>query len=287
MSVRGARAGARRNERAGQGTHWQIMGQGPRAALAIHCSLAHSGSLSMLGRELSDLLTTIAFDLPGHGRSAPWNGVGEIQAASTAIAAGLLDGPADIIGHSFGATVALRLAVEHPHLVRSLSLYEPVFFAVALADRPSLYADHDAEMAAYREGILAGDMAAAARGFLSVWGDGEAWAVLSPAMRDRMTEQMSLIEAADAALYGDVGGMLASGALTRIAAPALLMEGAHSPAIIGAINDGLTERLAHVTRVRIDGAGHMGPITHPGEVAAAIRAFLSPSRAAHRNPVPG
>lgn len=273
--------------RAGRVTHWQVMGQGARAALAIHCSLAHSGSWAALGRDLSDLLTVTAFDLPGHGQSAAWDGAGEIQAASTAIAAAFLDGPADIVGHSFGATVALRLAVEHPHLVRSLSLYEPVFFAVALADRPDLRAGHEAEMADFTAGMTAGDMHAATRGFLSVWGGRESWEALPAAKRDRMAAQMPLIEAAAPALYEDAGRMLVAGALTRVTAPVLLMEGARSPAIIGAINDGLAARLPDCRRLRIDGAGHMGPVTHPQAVAASIRAFLSPDRAAHRNPEPG
>jgi len=271
---------------AGRVTHWQVTGQGPRAALGIHCSLAHSGSLAALARDLSDLVRVTAFDLPGHGQSAPWDGRGEIQGASTAIAADLLDGPADIIGHSFGATVALRLAVEHPHLVRTLILYEPVFFAVALADRPDLRADHEAEMAAHAAGLAAGDMTAAARGFLSVWGGGEAWEALPPLVRDRMAAQMPLIEAAAPALYGDAGGMLVTGALGRIAAPVLLMEGARSPAIIGTINDGLAARLPDCRRVRLDGAGHMGPVSHPQAVAAAVRGFLSPDRGGRRNPEP-
>lgn len=263
-----------RGQRGGFATYWQVMGQGPRQALAIHCSLAHSGVWAGVARALGPRLSVTAFDLPGHGASGPWPGTGEIQAVSTAIAADLLDGPADILGHSFGATVALRLAVAHPHLVRSLSLYEPVFFAVALADRPDLRAVHAAEMAEYDAGVGADDMARAARGFLRVWGDGEGWDALPLATRARIAAQMPLIEAAAPALYDDVGGMLASGALTHIAAPVLLMEGARSPAIIGAINAGLAARLPEARRATIAGAGHMGPITRPRAVAAEIAAFL-------------
>ncbi|MBC7132052.1 MAG: alpha/beta hydrolase [Roseovarius sp.] len=255
-------------------TSWQVMGRGPRKALAIHCSLAHSGAWAGVARALDAHLTVTAFDLPGHGGSAPWAGTGEIQAASTAMAAALLDGPADILGHSFGATVALRLAVEHPRLVRSLCLHEPVFFAVALADRPEMRAAHVAEMADYRAGIAAGDMARAARGFLKVWGDGEGWEALPEATRARIAAQMPLIEAAAPALYEDAGGMLASGALGRIGAPVLLMQGARSPAIIDAINAGLAARLPLCRRATIAGAGHMAPITRPQAVAAEIAGFL-------------
>lgn len=250
------------------------MGQGPRACLAIHCSLAHAGAWAGVARALAEHMTVTAFDLPGHGQSAPWEGRGEIQAVSTAIAADLLDGPADILGHSFGATVALRLAVEHPGRVRSLCLYEPVFFAVALADRPEMRPEHEAEMAEYRAGMAAGDMARAARGFLHVWGDGAGWDALPPASRARIAAQMPLIEAAHGTLYEDAGGMLASGALSRLAAPVLLMEGARSPAIIGAINAGLAARLPEARRATIAGAGHMGPVTRPQAVAEKIAAFL-------------
>jgi pimeloyl-ACP methyl ester carboxylesterase len=250
------------------------LGSGPHRALAIHCSLSHGGSWGPLARELSGALRLTAFDLPGHGQSGPWAGTGEIQAVSTAMAADFLDTPTDVIGHSFGATVALRLAVERPDLVRSLILYEPVFFAVALHDQPGLRAGHEAEMADYAAGMVAGDFLQAAEGFTRVWGDLRGWTALPEGARVAMAAQMPLIEAATDALYGDAGGMLSSGALRRISAPVLLMEGSASPAIISAINAGLAVRIPEARRVVVQGAGHMGPISHARGVAEEIREFL-------------
>jgi pimeloyl-ACP methyl ester carboxylesterase len=227
-----------------------------------------------LARELSGTLRLTAFDLPGHGQSGAWAGVGEIQAVSTAMAADFLDTPTDVIGHSFGATVALRLAVERPDLVRSLILYEPVFFAVALHDQPGLRAAHEAEMADYAAGMAAGDFMRAAEGFTRVWGDRRGWTALPEGARAAMAAQMPLIEAATDALYGDSGGMLASGALARIGVPVVLLEGSESPAIISAINTGLAARLPEARRVVVQGAGHMGPISHARVVAEEIRGFL-------------
>ena len=161
--------------KAGFPTYWTHFGQGPRDALMIHCSLAHSGSWGGLARHLSGALTMTAFDLPGHGRSADWDDRAEIQGLCVDIASEFLQKPADIIGHSFGATVALRLVVARPDLVRSLTLIEPVFFAVAFHDHPSGRAAFEARMADFNAAMQAGDFLSAARAFLSVWGDRADW----------------------------------------------------------------------------------------------------------------
>ncbi|QYX57708.1 alpha/beta hydrolase [Roseovarius sp. SCSIO 43702] len=255
-------------------TYWTTFGQGPRAAVMIHCSLAHSGAWGPLARHLSGALTMTAFDLPGHGRSGGWAGEREIQAVTTEIAASFCDGPTDLIGHSFGATVALRLAVERPELARSLTLIEPVFFAVALNSRPEMRAAFEREMQGVSDAFEAGDMRAAARAFTELWGAGGKWEDLDDDERARMAAQMPLVQAAEDALYRDAGALLEPGRLEGVTAPALLLEGSRSPEIIPAINEGLAARLPHARRSVIAGAGHMGPITHPSQVASEILRFL-------------
>jgi pimeloyl-ACP methyl ester carboxylesterase len=48
--------------------------------------------------------------------------------------AGLLDEPAHLVGHSYGALVALLIAVRLPEAVRTLTLVEPAAFALARGD---------------------------------------------------------------------------------------------------------------------------------------------------------
>ena len=261
-------------EKAGFPTYWTTFGQGPRPALMIHCSLSHSGGWGPLARDLSGALTMTAFDTPGHGRSARWDGQAEVQGVTAAIAADFLEGPTDIIGHSFGATVALRLAVERPDLVRSLVLIEPVFFAVAIADHPDIWAALEANSVEFTAAMEADDHLRAAEEFTRVWGDGTPWVQVPEAQKALLADQMYLIEAGAGALHQDLGGMLAPGVLQGMSAPTLLIEGSASPPVIAAIGEGLCARLPNARRAVIMGANHMVPITHAPQVAAEILRFL-------------
>jgi pimeloyl-ACP methyl ester carboxylesterase len=59
-------------------------------------------------------------DLPGHGASSPLPAPTLTGFAD--VLAEVVDGPVDVVGHSLGGVVALRLAERHPSLVRSLVL---------------------------------------------------------------------------------------------------------------------------------------------------------------------
>ena len=243
----------------------------------IHCSLADSGIWGGMAQSLSGALTMTAFDLPGHGRSGDWDARGEMSAVCTDIAADFAacNGPVDVIGHSFGGVIALRLAVERPDLVRSLVMIEPVFFAAGLRTHPCACAAHLAEQRAFVAAMEAGDLAEAARGFIGAWGGGRPWASFSAEAQARIAQQMPLIAAAGPALYDDAGGLLAQGALEAVDIPALLLEGSAAPQIIPAIDAALAARLPRARRGIIGGAGHMSVATHPDQVSAEVLRFLA------------
>jgi 3-oxoadipate enol-lactonase len=64
-------------------------------------------------------------DLPGHGASSPLPAptlTGFADVLAQIFGEQLLEGPVDVLGHSLGGVVALRLAERHPSLVRRLVL---------------------------------------------------------------------------------------------------------------------------------------------------------------------
>jgi lipase len=239
-------------------------------ALLLHCSLAHSGAWEGVARALSDRLHMTAPDLVGHGRGPARDPSQDLHDQATVEAlTHLPDAPCHLIGHSFGATVALRLAIEHPGRVVSLTLIEPVLFAAARG-QPGWQAHEEA--VAGLGPLYDDDTEGAARVFLDVWGGGVPLDAMPEAQRRYMIDRIWVVRDSMPALNDDRARLLPR--LGQITCPVLLIEGATSPPVIAEIQTALGNAVSQHRRTVIAGAGHMVPITHPGPVAAAIAGFL-------------
>jgi lipase len=253
---------------------WREAGRG-EPALLLHCALAHSGAFAGLMARLEGRLAMRALDLPGHGGTGRHPDLTP-QAQGVADALALLDGagPAHVVGHSFGGTVALRLAVEAPGAVASLTLIEPVMFGFLADAGGPAYAREMADEAPYRRAAEAGDWPAAADAFLSRWGSGTL-ADLPPSQAAYILERIRFIAESECDLYEHPARRLHLDDLAGLAMPVLLVAGARSPPVIHAILDAIASRLPRARRTLVPGAAHMVPVSHPGAVAEAIRAALA------------
>jgi lipase len=259
--------------------HWNRGGDRP--VLALHCSLAHAGAWSSLAEALHGVTLT-AIDQIGHGRAPDWDVVTDLHTDATraaiTTATELGQGAAiDLVGHSFGATVCLRVALERPDLVRSLTLVEPVLFAAARSAGDPAYPPFRERHLHLAALLQTGQTAEAAADFHGYWGSGEPFDTLPPRMQAYILRRMHLIAAQNPVLLDDTAGLLRDLGLESIGVPVLLVEGAESPPIIDAIHRELARRLTQVIRLSVPGAGHMVPITHAAEVAMAVQAHLDRS----------
>ncbi len=252
---------------------------GDRPVLALHCSLAHAGAWGGLAEALQGVTVT-AIDQIGHGRAPDWDGVADLHTDATRAAIAMATeigqgAPIDLMGHSFGATVCLRIALERPDLVRSLVLVEPVIFAAARAAGDPAYGPFRVRHEHLAELLKADRRHEAATDFHGYWGTVEPFVDLSPKMQRYITDRMHLIAAQNPVLLDDSEGLLRYMGLESIGVPVLLVEGGDSPPIINAVHSELARRLAQVTRLAVPGAGHMVPITHADVVAAAVQVHLA------------
>ncbi|SFS20283.1 alpha/beta fold hydrolase [Yoonia litorea] len=236
--------------------------------LFIHCMLARHELLLPLATALGG---GKLMDLPGHGQSPDWDGRTPYQALATRMAAACCDGPTHVIGHSFGATVALRLAVERPDLVNRLTLIEPVFFAAAKGT--TAHGDYLRTFRPFVMAMLQGDEARAAEIFNSVWSTSR-WDSIPAAQRAYLTERIHLIVATGADLEEDSDGITSPARLSEVNVPVTLIRGDQTQPIIADIHASLCARLPHAADHVVAGAGHMVPIRDRfiPEIARIIRA---------------
>lgn len=252
---------------------------GARPVLALHCSLAHSGAWSGLVDHLSGVTVT-ATDQPGHGRAPDWDGITDLHGLTTRQSVEMADilsngAPIDLVGHSFGATIALRMALERPDLVRSMVLIEPPLFAAARASGSAAFVPFRAAHLAVAQALHDGRAQDAAAMFHGQWGNGTAFADLPARQQRYMVDRIHFVVSQNPVLLEDEAGLLRHLGLESMGIPVLMVEGASSPPIVKAVQDELGRRLPNVTRLAVPGAGHMVPITHPAAVAKSVLAHLA------------
>ncbi len=253
------------------------MGNGPRRAHLIHCSLASSRAFIPLMAEFTDDLDMVAVDMPGHGRSAAPDLSRDLQIQTADASIALIEqsnGPVDLIGHSFGATVALRITVQRPDLLRSLILFEPVFFAVLDdAGHPGFAVELAAD-SALGEFFEAGDNLGAAAYFLSRWGLPGEWDNLADDRRQLMADRMEFLKLQPDSIYNSNDFRITLTDLTLVETPTLLLNGSDSPEVIEQVGETIVAAMPNARLECVDGAGHMLPITHVGEVSQRMRVFF-------------
>lgn len=252
--------------------HSRTFGSGPARILALHCGLGHGGMWKAFAGALGDAAHVVAPDLPGHGRSADFPDGIDVHEAATAACRPFMAPGTHLVGHSFGATVALRLALEDPGAAASLTLVEPVFFAAAR--HSAEYHRHRAAEEAYFESDASGEAMEAARQFNRLWGGGVRWDSFPGKVRKDMAARMGFVVATEPSLWQDCHGLLAPGGLETIACPVRFLRGADTLPIIAEVHSVLRARLPQATEMVVPDAGHMLVLTHPEPVAEAVRGVI-------------
>jgi pimeloyl-ACP methyl ester carboxylesterase len=218
----------------------------------------------------------IAVDLHGYGDNvlpnveAPFTLDGEV-ALVTARLDHLVDATTRVhlVGHSYGALVALRLAHCLRGRIASLSLFEPVVFNALDAQEPAL---KDMWRLAERVSryLAAGHRHDAARTFVDFWsGEGSYASLPLPAQAGlaRRVDKLPLDFRAVRCWPRNARELCAT------VAPTLLLSGNRSPAVVQSIHALLARTLPNVRTGSFD-CGHMGPVTDAHLINPWIEAFV-------------
>lgn len=181
---------------------------------------------------------------------------------------------AHLFGHSYGATVALQLALRWPERVLSLTLYEPVRFGVLL-QHPATREEGETIVGVGRRiglEVLSRSLREAGRHFVDYWSGAGSWDSLAPRRQEGVAARMSKVHADFEAVFAD---RVPLAAYARLAMPIHLMGGTRSPLPARKVLELLAAKMPDATLKMIPGVGHMAPVTDPGEVAGHLPPWLS------------
>ncbi|HSV71862.1 MAG TPA: alpha/beta hydrolase [Methylibium sp.] len=237
----------------------------------LHASASSARQWQALADALAPHWQVHAIDFHGHG-ARPDRGTDAAPTldADAALVAPLLGRGAHLVGHSYGAAIALKLAHQQPQRVRSVLAYEPVLFGL-LRDDPAALRETSAVAAAMRERLAAGDALAAGKRFIDHWSGDGAWAALPAARQHGSAARMATIARQFDALYGEP---LAAADLARLPMPLLLLNGSRTLPVARRIVDAVLAARPRSGHAVLPGLGHMGPITHADAFNRRVLAFL-------------
>jgi len=256
---------------------YELSGSGEIPVVLVHGSWVSHHTWDAIFPRLEKDFRILTYDRRGHSQSDRPVGQGSIRDDVSDLAA-LLEhlelAPAWVVGNSAGASIAFRLAAEHPKLLIGLLGHEPPLLSL-VSDDPDvipMFEDVNKQFSAVVERIASGDHAGAAEQFIDsvVLGPG-AWAQFPLEVQNLFIENAPtfLDEAHDPEAF--------SFDLKRIKGyrqPVLITTGDHSPPIFAPVIKKLVDALPQIEIVSITGAGHIPHETHPDAYVEAITTFI-------------
>lgn len=203
----------------------------------------------------------VAVDMPGHGESPRFTEHPTLASYSGRIA-GYIDEPATVIGHSFGAMIALDLAIRHPEKITGVAALNAIYRrspdarAAVLARAGSL------------DGVSVADPAAPL----------DRWFGPDPSGERNACEHW--LRTVDPAGYRDAYRVFAQedgpgdSDLQALHCPALFLTGGREPNSTPAMSEQMAALAPQGRAEILTDAAHMAPMTHGPEVNRVLTGFL-------------
>ncbi len=221
----------------------------------------------------------LAPNFHGMSETGVWPGPGRLthddEGVLVAALAASLGESIHLVGHSYGGAVALRVAVTNGAPIRSLTLVEPM--AIPLLDEAGeseILAEYNALRDRYLRAAEAGRAEEAMDPYVDYWNGAGSWRAMPNEVRKKLCGRAAQL---CAAFYANSSSLTTLADCRALTCPTLIICGEETRPPARRISEILASEIPGARRTVIPGAGHMSPLTHAAEVAAAIADHLNAS----------
>jgi pimeloyl-ACP methyl ester carboxylesterase len=243
-------------------------------AVCLHTSASSGRQWQELAATLEGRIRTITPDLVGYGkgdryrRGSRFHLDQEVQNVLRQIKAetGKDNGPLHLVGHSYGAAVALQIALTYPERVASLTLYEPAQFLLLFAD--GLNSPEGREILALRK-FMHENMKSpigrwsVAKKYIDYWSGEGSWNKMSFLRQRALASLMPKVAAEFEAI---LSANVSAADFADLNMPVRLILGSETHATARKVTEVLNAVLPNVELVTVDGAEHMAPATQADNI---------------------
>jgi non-heme chloroperoxidase len=185
-------------------------------------------------------------------------------------------GRVHLVSVSYGADIALRLAVEHPELLRTLTVTEPALFSwlITLPGGSALFAEYAAMMIPAKEAVQKGHLEQGLRLFIESFMGSGVYDQLPASLHNRMMENLRLL-GAEPTEISESGPDITRDEAAAVRVPTLLLTGDESPKMFLLVSQELAHYLPNLEQAQIAEASHLLHVMNPQAYNATVMTFLA------------
>jgi pimeloyl-ACP methyl ester carboxylesterase len=237
---------------------------GRETVICLHGSTASGRQWQPLSDRLGSRFTVHAPDLYGYGSAPEWHGRShftlddELERIAPRIEQA--EKGVHLVGHSYGGAVALKAAVRYPKQVLSVAVYEPVLFRLLFRQPATSEAVREiwTTQRDVRRSLSAGHPLQAAERFVDYWNGNGAWEWLTARQQASVSRRIGKVRLDFDALFSDTTVIED---LASLPMALLCLYGSRAPLASRSIARLIGSRSPRASLVRMEGLGHMGPVT--------------------------
>ncbi len=251
-------------------------GQG-KPVILIHSSVSGNRQWQSLLQALQDRYRVLAVNLFGYGNTTAWPADSlqtlTDQAGLVLPLCGMVGQPVCLVGHSFGAAVALKAASLLGNRAAGLVLLNPnPFYLLALHGRGEAYAEACTIRDHVKQYGALGDWRRVAERFADYWVGEGAWAAMPSKRQSIFTEALPPNFHEWDAVMNETTPL---DEWKRLPAKTLVVYASQDPKPIREIVQLFMAACPHWSFREIASGGHMAPLSHPELINPIVTEFLA------------